>query len=452
MNATLLEVPLASIESCFEGTIPAAICTLSAEGTPNVTYLSVVQMVDANHVALSRQFFNKTDQYTTQDPRAQVIVVEPATGRQFRLDLIFDHIVTSGPLFERMKANLDAVATQEGMTDIFVLKGIDICRVTACTMVPCDFPEPPSERRDPGLELLHSFANRISSPTCLDDLLDCALRACSDLYSYDHGMVMLVDSGETRLYTVASLGFEESGAGSEVPMGEGLAGVAAARKRIIRVANLAQDRGYTRAARKSMERASGVKSIERDIPLPGLPTVMSEMAVPLIAFGKLVGVLMFQSPVPGRFRASDEHLAGIVASHLGVAVALMQMRDQEEESGLVEEDSRGPCVQVKHYCEDDSVFVANEYLIKGVAGRILWRLLQVHVTEDRTEFSNRELRLDPGLDLPDIKDNLEARLILLTKRLEEKCEYIRLDRTARGRFTLLVNRPLQLVEVEYNSG
>lgn len=58
------------------------------------------------------------------------------------------------------------------------------------------------------------------------------------------------------------------------------------------------------------------------------------------------------------------------------------------------------------------------------------------------EFSNREIRLDQTLDLPDIKDNLEARLILLRKRLEERCNYLRIEKTAGGCFRLHVTRPL----------
>jgi adenylate cyclase len=170
---------------------------------------------------------------------------------------------------------------------------------------------------------------------------------------------------------------------------------------------------------------------------------MSEVVVPLWAFGTLFGVLCFQSEAAGRFRPADEHVAGIVARQLGMAIALLRSVEEGEDEATL----RGEPVEVKHYCEDDSVFLDNQYLIKGVAGRILWRLLQCYTQEDRVEFSNKEMRLDPGLDLPNLKDNLEARLILLTKRLEERVDYLRIVRTARGRFRLDVSRPMALVEV-----
>jgi hypothetical protein len=46
-------VALESIASCFEGIIPASICTCSVEGTPNLTYLSIVHRIDHRHVGLS---------------------------------------------------------------------------------------------------------------------------------------------------------------------------------------------------------------------------------------------------------------------------------------------------------------------------------------------------------------------------------------------------------------
>jgi hypothetical protein len=107
----------------------------------------------------------------------------------------------------------------------------------------------------------------------------------------------------------------------------------------------------------------------------------------------------------------------------------------------------GAPVTVRRYAVNDSVFLGDDYLIKGVAGAIFWRLVSEYASQQRSEFTNRELRLDPRLRLPDVVDNLEARLILLERRLNDRGACVRIEKTGRGRFRLRVLRPLELVEI-----
>jgi adenylate cyclase len=444
VRAQNVHVRLEDIPSCFEGIIPAAIATVADDGTPNVTYLSVVQLVDANHVALSRQFFKKTDDNTRVNPYAQVCVIEPETGRLFLLDLVYDRTEIEGPLFERMRTKLDAVAAHEGMANVFRLKGTDICRVEACTMLPSASSEGPP-RRDVKIERLEEFSQRLAAVDDMDELLSTTLRACSELLGFRHAFIMLVDETGERLYTVASTGFPSSGAGSEVRIGEGLIGVAAERHQSVRVTHMGRELSYSQAARESAGHRE-TSSVEQVIPLPRLQEIQSQLVTPMLAYRRLVGVLCLQSERPGAFQAADECVVGILGNQ--VAMALTALRPTDIDSTESPSRPQTGKVEVKHYEEDDSVFLDNEYLIKGVAGGILWRLLRNYDEHGRVEFSNREIRLDHTLDLPDIKDNLEARLILLRKRLAERCPYLRIEKSSRGRFRLLVDRELKLVQIE----
>ncbi len=103
--------------------------------------------------------------------------------------------------------------------------------------------------------------------------------------------------------------------------------------------------------------------------------------------------------------------------------------------------------EVRYFEADDSLFIGHEYIVKGLPGRILWRMLQIRHAEGRDEFTNRELRLDASLKLPELKDNLESRLILLAKRLLEKSAPIRIERPGRGRLRLAVEGELTLTQI-----
>ncbi|KFC69264.1 hypothetical protein FG93_03310 [Bosea sp. LC85] len=78
-----------------------------------------------------------------------------------------------------------------------------------------------------------------------------------------------------------------------------------------------------------------------------------------------------------------------------------------------------------------------------LAGRLLRYLIERSIEDGRTEFTNREIRLAEGIKLPDFKDNLETRLLLLRRRLEDKGFPMRIEPIERGRFRLvLAGRPI----------
>ena len=104
-------------------------------------------------------------------------------------------------------------------------------------------------------------------------------------------------------------------------------------------------------------------------------------------------------------------------------------------------------VTLRHYAVDGSTFLDDDYVIKGVAGRLLWKIVAEHAATGRTSFTNREAKLDPVLELPAYRDNFESRLILLKRRLSERDAPIRLTSSGRGRFELEVSRPLVLESV-----
>src|SRR5262249_896507 len=155
------------------GIVPATICSCATDGTPNVTYLSIVHRLDEWHVGLSYQFFNKTRKNVLDNPMVQVIVVSPQTADQYRLDLQYERTEVAGALFDRMSTRLAAVASQTGMSRIFALRGVDVFRVLDCRPVHAEiYAEAAPLRGD--LAHVESLTEEVAACVDLDSLLETA--------------------------------------------------------------------------------------------------------------------------------------------------------------------------------------------------------------------------------------------------------------------------------------
>lgn len=444
-----MSVTLAMLRRCFEGAVPSAISTCAPDGTPNVTKLSQVHYIDDGHVALTYQFFNKTRENVLRHPRATVEIVDPVTAAHYHLHVEYLRTETAGPLFENMKARLAAIASHSGMSKVFRLLGSDVYRVERIDALPGGESAEVTPR--PALlSGLRAYLAEFAAAPDLAHLLDGALEGLERHCDIRHSMLLMLDPNRECLYTVASRGYPESGVGSEIRMGEGIIGVAARERTPIRIGYAVQEYRYVHAARKSFAQSAGI-ALETEIPLPGLVNSGSQLAVPLTLGSRLLGVLYVESPNEQRFSYEDEDALVVLAGQLALGVELLsQSAEHPADTAAAATPApaaKGAPAAIRHFAADHSVFVDNEYLIKGVAGAIAWKLLREYREEGRAEFTNRELRLDPALKLPDIADNLEARLILLQRRLAERCPFIVIEKTGRGRFRLNVARPLQLTDV-----
>lgn len=464
-----MKVALESLASCWQGLIPATLYTCSLDGVPNAAYLSHVDYVDSRHVALSFQFFNKSRRNVAENPKALVRVIDPDTSQTWSLRLRLVRSETSGPVFERMALRIEAIASYMGLKGIFKLLAADIYEVLSIEPAPDETAaaiEPGTEGRvstaDPRFTIraLQDLSVRIHQAASLDDLLDSILAGLDEIFGFHHAMILVPSEEPGVLVTIASRGYSENGVGAEARIGEGIIGVVAEARQPIRIAGLLRAMLYAHAV-ATRARQTGLCPPER-IPLPGLAQPESQLGVPLLVRGELVGVLCIESEEPYRFHEEDKTSIELLGSYLAIAIQNMQLQERAD-SGSAEpggpdleaaprppapvaaSDDPRPGHEIAYYAADEIVMVDGEYLIRSLPARILWKLLTAHQTSGRTEFTNRELRLDKSLNLPEWKDNLESRLLLLRRRLEQKCPGIRLVPTARGRFALDLAGAVRLV-------
>ncbi len=131
-----MSLGLEQLASCFQGIIPAMLFTSAKDGTPNAAFLSHVEYVDAEHVALSFQFFNKSRRNIAENPQALVRVIDPDTQQGWSLRLRYERSETSGPLFDRMYLRIEAIASYCGLKGIFKLLAADVYKVESVEPTP----------------------------------------------------------------------------------------------------------------------------------------------------------------------------------------------------------------------------------------------------------------------------------------------------------------------------
>ncbi len=428
---------LSQLADCFEGVIPAVISTVSGEGIPNISYLSHVVRVDDQRIALSNQFFGKTSANLKAVPHAAVVVVDGRSGNQFLLDVTYLRSETSGAIFARVAGHLKASSAQVGLSDVMHLRAVDIFQVLSVTQVPSQ----PRWERDATLThpIEMGAAARIGAAVSdaedLGEIIDTLLDGLMRELGCHAACLLLRDPERPVLTTLGSRGYGRSGIGSEVAFGDGVIGTCADSAQPVKVSDLSRVKRLGSAVQGGLH----YEQITRSIGLPWLEGAMSQLAVPVQFRRRLVGCVLVESRQRMAFGPDAETVVDVVARLVG---ALIGQRDAAHrvampmDAPFAPTTSPTPTIRVEHHMFDDSVFIENAYVIKGLAGRLLMLILERNLSEGRVDFSNRELRLSEGMRLPDFKDNLETRLLLLRRRLDEKQAPVRLLHVGRGKLRL----------------
>jgi adenylate cyclase len=325
------------------------------------------------------------------------------------------------------------------MADVFRLRAVDVHRVDTVARIRCPV-ETSLPAAAPAVTLKHaaSVVREISLQIDLDAIVDSVLDGIASRFGYDSTMLLLHDAARGVLTTIGSRGYACSGIGAEVPIGAGIIGAAAAERHLFKVSDRSRIRRFGEAIRNS----SQDENRTRTIALPAMAEPMSQIAVPMLAQGMLQGVLFAESSRRLAFSGDDEAALCVIASQAAAALLVAESAAGEQAAPAPPAGAANPpggAFKVTHHGYDDSVFIDNEYVIKGVSGRLLMFMLETCRREGRHDFSNRELRLTSAIRLPDIKDNLESRLLLLRRRLDEKHFPLQIAKTGRGRISLVIS-------------
>lgn len=172
------------------------------------------------------------------------------------------------------------------------------------------------ERRSTQIQVAAEVARDITTTTNPDELLDEAVRLIRDRFGFYHaGLFLLDDRGEYAVLRAATgeAGRQMLESGHRLKVGaQGIVGSATSTRR----PHVALDVGADVAHYRN----------------PLLPNTRSEMALPLIASGRVIGALDVQSTEPNAFDQQDITVLQTLADQLAVAIENARLIQQMNET------------------------------------------------------------------------------------------------------------------------
>ncbi len=173
-------------------------------------------------------------------------------------------------------------------------------------------------RKTQEVHIIQEISSEINTTLDLDTILAKMLSSLDKTFDFKHSMVLLLNESGEKLNVAASHGYPEAGIGAEVKLGEGIIGVVAKRKKLMRMGNIGTQMAYLKSVKNQF--AVLGKEMQENLKLPGLPNVQSQVAIPLLAENRLIGVLAVESDKSNLFDSRDELIITILANQAANAI------------------------------------------------------------------------------------------------------------------------------------
>ena len=149
------------------------------------------------------------------------------------------------------------------------------------------------------LAILVEIGQEINASLDLDEVMARAASLVKKIVDYEIFAVLLPTEETRELYFRFAIGHRQEVVEHwRIPMGDGIIGAAASTGRAIRVGDVTRDPRYLNA----------------------VDSVRSELAVPLVVHGRVIGVLDIESSQPDYFTPDQQGILSLVATRIGTAI------------------------------------------------------------------------------------------------------------------------------------
>lgn len=171
--------------------------------------------------------------------------------------------------------------------------------------------------------LMATVTFELNKVLSLADKLQNILKILNDQFFIHYSLILLPDKEQNNLVVQCSYGYEKDHKGFTIPMGTGIAGLAAVKRLPINITGIRRKKDYLSVNNSLPQQAT--QSI------PGLDNPESQIAIPLIANNELVAVLLAESYNLSVFSKEDEAFLITLSQAIAVSIQNSLLFDSMED-------------------------------------------------------------------------------------------------------------------------